>query len=474
MVQVRRCAFKAKPKDIKYRLAGNVSGSEQLCANTHCCVGYFGIVDGLPEASLLACDVIEMLCAEATCKPQSRFDNTFIKCVCNTDLCNSNITWELEQPQLVYSYTVDVLTIALVVLSGTLLVVGFILGAVKCLSNKEKKNLQPSHQDDLLTAVCSCHTTKTCQIDSADFELQQIVCCGHFATVWQGTYQGTVVAVKVFPTGRKETFITEREVYELPLMKHDSIIHFLGEGTKLDGCSGFLVLEFAEYGSLHSYLCQHTGNWMWSLKLCHSLSQGLSYLHTDLCRNDVHKPAVAHRDLSSSNVLVKADGTCALSDFGCSTILRSCLGHHHWQSFIRNMVAHTQVGTLRYMSPEILEGSVNLSNSWCLMQGDVYALGLLLWEIWMRCTDLFEGSIVPEHLLPYESELGATVTLENLVIYVSHMDNRPSIPKHWDLLPQGSSLQELVTGCWDRDPDARLTSHCVVDRFESLLSSVVV
>lgn len=52
---------------------------------------------------------------------------------------------------------------------------------------------------------------------------------------------------------------------------------------------------------------------------------------------------------------------------------------------------HVQFGTLRYMSPEILEGSVNLKNTWCLMQGDIYALALLLWEIWMRCTDLFEG-----------------------------------------------------------------------------------
>lgn len=41
---------------------------------------------------------------------------------------------------------------------------------------------------------------------------------------------------------------------------------------------------------------------------------------------DVHKPAVAHRDLSSFNVLVRADGSCALCDFGCSTILRSCSG----------------------------------------------------------------------------------------------------------------------------------------------------
>lgn len=52
---------------------------------------------------------------------------------------------------------------------------------------------------------------------------------------------------------------------------------------------------------------------------------------------DVHKPYVAHRDLSGSNVLVKADGTCALCDFGCSTILRSSSGHCYRQNDTANM-----------------------------------------------------------------------------------------------------------------------------------------
>lgn len=42
---------------------------------------------------------------------------------------------------------------------------------------------------------------------------------------------------------------------------------------------------------------------------------------------DAHKPPVAHRDLSSSNVLVRADGTCVLCDFGCATVLHSFSRH---------------------------------------------------------------------------------------------------------------------------------------------------
>ena len=56
---------------------------------------------------------------------------------------------------------------------------------------------------------------------------------------------------------------------------------------------------------------------------------------------------------------------------------------------------HSQVGTIRYMSPEVLEGAVNLRDCEAsLKQIDVYALGLVVWEMSMRCSDLFQGSSI--------------------------------------------------------------------------------
>lgn len=44
------------------------------------------------------------------------------------------------------------------------------------------------------------------------------------------------------------------------------------------------------------------------------------------------------------------------------------------------------------MAPEVLEGAVNLRDcESALKQVDMYALGLIYWEIFMRCTDLFPG-----------------------------------------------------------------------------------
>ncbi|XP_070706208.1 bone morphogenetic protein receptor type-2-like [Pempheris klunzingeri] len=463
----RRCAFQVTPGNNQYTTGGNVTGSVQLCENTQCCVGYYLLIDGQPEVDILACDRVEKSCPDATCKGQTHFTGHFIKCMCHTDLCNSKLTWTPELDKLTHSYSVDEI-VKTAVITGALILLCFIIIAATCRSLHKEKNENPPLLDDYsVSPLCSCQTTKTSKIDIANIELQQIVGHGHFATVWQGEYQGSVVAVKVFSAGWKHKFTAEKEVYELPLMKHAGIVQFLGTGRKPDENSWLIVLQFAEYGSLHSFLSKHTTNWMMSLKLCQSLSQGLSYLHSDLHRHDVHKPPVAHRNLSSSSVLVRADGTCALCDFGCSTILRSCSGHRRLQSHTAN-VGRAQLSTLCYMSPEILEGSVNHSSTCGFMQGDIYALGLLLWEIWMRCSDLFEGGIVPQHLLPYESELGDNMTLENLILHVFHMDKRPSIPEQWKRLPQGSALQELLTDCWDYDAEARLTVQCVVDRLVSL------
>ncbi|NXY40189.1 AMHR2 protein, partial [Pomatorhinus ruficollis] len=88
-----------------------------------------------------------------------------------------------------------------------------------------------------------------------------------------------------------------------------------------------------------------------------------------------------HRDLSSQNVLVREDGTCAIGDFGLALALppRAQDGTS----------ARHSAGTQRYLAPEILDESLDL-RAWgrALRQADVYALALLLWEILSRCQAL--------------------------------------------------------------------------------------
>ena len=57
-----------------------------------------------------------------------------------------------------------------------------------------------------------------------------------------------------------------------------------------------------------------------------------------------------------------------------------------------------QVGTVRYMAPEVLGGALNLRDcESALKQVDVYALGLLYWESFRRCSHLFPGETTLRH-----------------------------------------------------------------------------
>jgi len=44
-----------------------------------------------------------------------------------------------------------------------------------------------------------------------------------------------------------------------------------------------------------------------------------------------------------------------------------------------------QVGTARYMAPEVLESRVNLEDLEAFKQMDVYSVALVLWEMASRC-----------------------------------------------------------------------------------------
>lgn len=44
-----------------------------------------------------------------------------------------------------------------------------------------------------------------------------------------------------------------------------------------------------------------------------------------------------------------------------------------------------QVGTARYMAPEVLESRINLENIESFKQADVYSMALVLWEMISRC-----------------------------------------------------------------------------------------
>ena len=113
------------------------------------------------------------------------------------------------------------------------------------------------------------------------------------------------------------------------------------------------------------------------LKMAASIANGLAHLHMEILGTQ-GKPAIAHRDLKSKNILVKSNGTCAIADLGLAVRYDSMTNSV-------DIPPNTRVGTKRYLAPEVLDDSISINHFDSFKRADIYSFGLCIWEIARRC-----------------------------------------------------------------------------------------
>jgi len=171
------------------------------------------------------------------------------------------------------------------------------------------------------------------------------------------------VAVKMVARGRDSDAILRRFRYErqiLARLEHRNIAALLDGGVTDDG-QPYFVMEYVEGERIDRYCSAAQLGIHDRLRLFRQVCTAVQYAHQNL---------VVHRDLKPSNILVSADGTVKLLDFGIAKVLDP------EESDAEPM---TQTGvapmTTAYASPEQLMGSPVTTSS------DVYSLGVLLYEL---------------------------------------------------------------------------------------------
>ncbi|XP_016342174.1 bone morphogenetic protein receptor type-2-like isoform X2 [Sinocyclocheilus anshuiensis] len=405
-----------------------------------------------------------------TSPPSMAKNGTLRFCCCKKDMCNLNFTEDFPSPppttvQPLHSrhlYREEAIVAALATVFMVAVLVILLFSGYRMLRGRGKHSL---HTLDILETALSPPS-----LDLDNLVLLELTGRGRYGTVYRGSLEDRSVAVKVFVSANRQQFTNERMIYRL-LLDHENVARFL-ESEERVGTEGrtefLLLLEFYPHGSLCTYLCGQTVDWLSCCRLALSVTRGLAYLHTEIQRGDVYKPAVSHRDLNSRNVLVKTDGSCVISDFGLSMILTGKRPPGHAEE---DNSAISEVGTVRYMAPEVLEGAVNLRDcESALKQVDVYALGLLYWETFMRCADLFPGETVPAFQMAFQAEVGNHPTIEDMQALVSREKERPKFPEAWkENSLTVHSLKETMEDCWDQDAEARLTAQCAEERLAELL-----
>jgi eukaryotic-like serine/threonine-protein kinase len=197
----------------------------------------------------------------------------------------------------------------------------------------------------------------------AGYEILGVIGHGGMGVVYQARQLGLnrIVALKMVLAGANASpqslarFRSEAE--SVAQLAHPSIVQIYEIGEQ-DGCP-YLALEYVSGGSLAQHLDGTPIAPRPAAELVLALARAVQH---------AHERGVVHRDLKPANVLLLANGTPKITDFGLAK--RADANQ-----------AHTQTGALlgspTYMAPEQASGATDKIGP----ATDIYALGVILYEL---------------------------------------------------------------------------------------------
>jgi serine/threonine-protein kinase len=248
------------------------------------------------------------------------------------------------------------------------------------------------------------------------FEITDLVARSNMASIFKGndrtTGQGVAIKVPLMilesDIAGFERFKREEEIGSR--LNHPSILKVI----KVDGQKSrpYLVMEFLEGKTLAEVMAKRKVLTQdEAVTYASQICDALEYLHVN---------GIAHRDLKPQNIMVCADGSLRLFDFGIARVETA-----RRLTFVGLTPA---LGTPDYISPEQVRGRRGDHRS------DIYSLGAILYEMVTGATP-FQGES------PY-------------VVMNARVSGDPEAPRkvNHDLSP---ALEEVILHALERDPRRR-------------------
>ncbi|KAG0250204.1 mitogen-activated protein kinase kinase kinase 9 [Actinomortierella ambigua] len=175
-----------------------------------------------------------------------------------------------------------------------------------------------------------------------------------------------------------------------------------------------MITDFAEGGTLQSAIQgKRLGDgWVKKDQISKEIAKGLAYIHSN---------KIIHRDLKSGNVLLTQYLEVKLCDFGLAQIKINTASSH-------TSDRGSAEGTLRWMAPEVLALRPKYST-----KSDMYALGMVMWEMAANCTT------------PFQEQRD-----NNVVVGFVRQGDREEIPEKTPM-----DYRLWIERCWEQDPSRR-------------------
>ncbi|CAF1659080.1 unnamed protein product [Rotaria magnacalcarata] len=257
---------------------------------------------------------------------------------------------------------------------------------------------------------------------------------GGFADVYRGRWlsRDHEVAIKVIRIQFLDDRIKGDLVNEISMMHQIHYDHILNIfGACMEPNNYALIVEYMSLGSLYDILGQKLFQFTWSdrCSIANQMTKGINYLHK------LPKP-ILHRDIKSLNILMTEHGKGFLvkvADFGLAKIRRETS---------RQSSSDPLVGTFPWKAPELLNMGRHTEAS------DVYALGIVFWELCTECE-------------PYEEADDSTISA--FVMRGARLAIRTNIPRQF---------ADLISSAWAHEPKKRSTCQQILNLIKAIWSEI--
>ncbi|KAG2106086.1 kinase-like domain-containing protein [Suillus cothurnatus] len=154
----------------------------------------------------------------------------------------------------------------------------------------------------------------------------------------------------------------DREIAIWAILEHQYVLSLHGTVTGF-GPFRALVSPWMSNGTLNSYLNRGYATLTTTDKLLivRQITEGLKYLHDNY---------VIHGDLTSNNVLIAADGSVRLADFGISNIMVES-----------NPAFSYHAGAVRWAAPELVIIPEGQTVQCATKSSDIYSVGCIILQV---------------------------------------------------------------------------------------------
>ncbi|KAJ7961044.1 Protein kinase-like protein [Quillaja saponaria] len=285
-------------------------------------------------------------------------------------------------------------------------------------------------------------TFKEMALATNNFSSSNQVGQGGYGRVYKGILSDDiVVAIKRAEEGSlqgQKEFLTEIEL--LSRLHHRNLVSLIGycdeEGEQM------LVYEFMPNGTLRDWLSAKTKgslNFSTRLRIALGSAKGILYLHTEA------NPAIFHRDIKATNILLDSKLISKVADFGLSRLAPLLDDEGTMPKYVSTVVK----GTPGYLDPEYFLTHKLTDKS------DVYSLGVVFLELLTGMQPISHGkNIVREVNMAHQSGMMFSVIDSRMGSYPSECVER---------------FLALALSCCHDKPEKRPSMLDVVRELENIL-----